>query len=53
MKMKFHFVLESGKEHEIIIPVDTKIYRALLYIKDGKQVAIGIPEDIKKIYISD
>lgn len=51
--MKFQFILENGGKQEIAVPEDVKVYRAILYVKDGKYITIGIPDNIQKVYISE
>ncbi len=49
--MRFEFILENGKREEVAVPKEAKVYRAILYVKNGRQIAIGIPEGIEKVYL--
>ena len=51
--MKFQFILENGEKQEVAVTEEARIYRAILCVKDGEQIAIRIPESIQRIYIRE
>ena len=51
--MQFHFILKNGKEYKVTINSHAKMYRAILFVKDGEQTAISIPDDVQRIYVSE